>query len=107
VNEYGMCFCGLFVNKELKNDPSKMNPIQERRPIEVQNAAMVAVKQKNRKSEMSSKASSSKLTKISSELPIWRCTVCGYLCARELPPPLCPICKAKSERFEKFSLKSD
>ena len=22
-------------------------------------------------------------------LPIWRCVVCGYLCARELPPPIC------------------
>ncbi|MFQ3675710.1 MAG: rubredoxin-like domain-containing protein, partial [Endomicrobiia bacterium] len=35
-------------------------------------------------------------------LPIWRCKVCGYLCARESPPEVCPICKAKKERFEKF-----
>jgi ferredoxin-thioredoxin reductase catalytic chain len=35
-------------------------------------------------------------------LPVWRCKVCGYLCARESPPELCPICKAKKERFEKF-----
>jgi len=35
-------------------------------------------------------------------LPVWRCKVCGYLCAREGPPEICPICKAKKERFERF-----
>jgi rubrerythrin len=34
--------------------------------------------------------------------PVWRCKVCGYLCARDAPPEVCPICKAKKERFEKF-----
>ena len=34
--------------------------------------------------------------------PVWRCNVCGYLCARENPPEICPICKAKKERFEIF-----
>jgi len=36
-------------------------------------------------------------------LPVWRCRVCGYLCARETPPEACPICKAKRDRFEKFT----
>jgi len=35
-------------------------------------------------------------------LPVWRCKVCGYLCAREQPPGICPICKATRERFERF-----
>lgn len=35
-------------------------------------------------------------------LPIWRCKVCGYLCARDEPPEVCPICKAKKDRFERF-----
>ena len=35
-------------------------------------------------------------------LPVWRCKVCGYLCARDGPPEVCPICKAKKDRFEKF-----
>lgn len=35
-------------------------------------------------------------------LPVWRCKVCGYLCARDGPPEVCPICKAKKERFERF-----
>jgi len=35
-------------------------------------------------------------------VPVWRCLVCGYLCGREEPPEVCPICKAKKERFERF-----
>jgi rubrerythrin len=35
-------------------------------------------------------------------LPVWRCRVCGYLCAREAPPEVCPVCKAKKDRFERF-----
>jgi ferredoxin-thioredoxin reductase catalytic chain len=35
-------------------------------------------------------------------LPVWRCRVCGYLCARDGPPETCPICKAKKDRFERF-----
>ena len=35
-------------------------------------------------------------------VPVWRCRVCGYLCGREGPPEVCPICKASRERFERF-----
>ena len=35
-------------------------------------------------------------------LPVWRCKVCGYLCARDEPPEICPICKVGKERFERF-----
>ena len=35
-------------------------------------------------------------------VPVWRCRVCGYLCAREGPPDVCPVCKAREERFELF-----
>ena len=35
-------------------------------------------------------------------LPVWRCKVSGYLCARDGPPEVCPICKAKKDRFERF-----
>jgi len=27
--------------------------------------------------------------------PVWRCKVCGYLCARNEAPGVCPICEAK------------
>jgi len=34
--------------------------------------------------------------------PLWRCRVCGYLCSRGQPPEVCPICRAKKERFERL-----
>lgn len=39
---------------------------------------------------------------VSLSQPVWRCRVCGYLCARPAPPAVCPICKVTSDRFERF-----
>jgi rubrerythrin len=36
------------------------------------------------------------------EIRVWRCKVCGYLCARESPPEVCPICRVSRDRFEPF-----
>jgi len=33
--------------------------------------------------------------------PVWRCKVCGYLCARDAPAGACPICKAR-DRWERL-----
>jgi len=41
------------------------------------------------------------------EIRVWRCKVCGYLCARTEPPEVCPICKVGKERFELFPLETD
>lgn len=38
------------------------------------------------------------------EMQVWRCKVCGYLCARRDPPEICPICKVTRDRFEPFPL---
>jgi ferredoxin-thioredoxin reductase catalytic subunit len=101
VDEFGMCYCGLFVNEKIKNNPSEMGSIPERRPREIIDAALAATKTKQSTSAESS--TPAKPRENISSIKIWRCTVCGYLCARGLPPPICPICKAKSERFEQFA----
>jgi ferredoxin-thioredoxin reductase catalytic subunit len=102
VDEFGMCYCGLFVSEKVKKDPSLMGPIPERRPSEIVDAALAMSEKKGHEKKQGAKMqqTSEKKTKT---VPVWRCTVCGYLCARELPPPICPICKAKAERFEPFS----
>jgi rubrerythrin len=92
-----MCYCGLFVSEAIQNNPSQMGPIPERRPQEIQKAALAAAETK----EKTMPVKSGKETK---NIKVWRCTVCGYLCARDGPPPICPICKAKAERFEHFTL---
>ena len=85
--EYGMCYCALYVSKKVLDGKITIQPIPERRDI---NQKVEKNKQKN--NEIISSFSK----------PIWRCKVCGYLCGRDNPPEVCPICKAKKERFEKF-----
>jgi ferredoxin-thioredoxin reductase catalytic subunit len=88
LNEFGVCYCALYVSEAVRKGEKKAGSIPERRlpPAE-------------RKKEEPRKAGT-RLTGLS--LPVWRCKVCGYLCAREQPPEVCPICKAKKDRFERF-----
>ena len=89
LNEYGACYCALYVSEEIARGEKKLQPVPERRgtmpepPIEKHEEELVG------------------FTK--SGIPVWRCKVCGYLCARPQPPLKCPICKADRDRFERFA----
>jgi ferredoxin-thioredoxin reductase catalytic subunit len=85
--QYGCCYCSLYVSKDVAEGRRKAMPIPERRPP---------------RSERSKPNAKTTPTPSALPLPVWRCKVCGYLCARDEPPDLCPICKAKKERFERF-----
>jgi ferredoxin-thioredoxin reductase catalytic subunit len=100
--EFGMCYCCLFVTDAVKSDPSKLGSIPERRPVEAQDAAMEALERQERGEEPSRDDSSPRSD--SKNIQVWRCKVCGYLAARESPPPICPICKVRAEKFEAFPL---
>jgi ferredoxin-thioredoxin reductase catalytic subunit len=86
--DYGACYCGLYISGEILRGEKKLQSIPERRPSPDEREKM--------KNEIG--------FKISTELskPVWRCKVCGYLCARDKPPEICPICKVSGDRFEKF-----
>jgi len=86
LSEYGACYCGLYVSEEIHSGQRGLRPIPERR-----------VPSEKRGRVKTTTADFSRLA-----YPVWRCKVCGYLCAREAAPSVCPICKAKSERFERF-----
>ena len=87
--EHGMCYCALYVSEAvLKGEKVLTGSIPERR--------LPGGKRKGAEPRRSGQ----KVTSLA--LPVWRCKVCGYLCARENPPEICPICKAKKDRFEKF-----
>lgn len=90
INEYGSCYCALYVSTEIVEGKKKAGSIPERR-----------LPQRERKEQKVAKLKVGGVTS-SLPLPVWRCRVCGYLCARNEPPEVCPICKAKKERFEKF-----
>jgi ferredoxin-thioredoxin reductase catalytic subunit len=86
--EYGACYCSLYVSRDVLDGKRKVGSIPERRPPREKRMKKETQKQKKDISSL--------------PLPVWRCRVCGYLCAREGPPEVCPICKAKKERFERF-----
>jgi ferredoxin-thioredoxin reductase catalytic subunit len=86
LNEYDACYCALYVSDAVRKGEKKAGSIPERRPPA----------ERRRKAEIAGP----KPTGLSQ--PVWRCKVCGYLCAREQPPEVCPICKAKKDRFERF-----
>jgi ferredoxin-thioredoxin reductase catalytic subunit len=88
LNEFDTCYCALYVSETVLKSDKKVRSIPERRPP--------LEERKREKAKTVGEVNSSL------PLPVWRCKVCGYLCAREEPPQVCPICKAKKERFEKF-----
>jgi ferredoxin-thioredoxin reductase catalytic subunit len=86
--DYDACYCALYVSQAALKGEKKVKSIPERRPT--------SEERKRPKPESTTQTISSLA------LPVWRCRVCGYLCARDNPPEICPICKAKKERFERF-----
>lgn len=92
LSEYGMCYCALYVTGEILEGVKEVRPIPERRPPKDERA-------QNLPAEPGEAASPGDMVL---SKPVWRCRVCGYLCGRDEPPEVCPICKAKKERFERF-----
>ncbi len=85
LDEFGTCYCALYVDQEILSGRKKIGSIPERRYMESDDEEeKILGKELNLK------------------YPVWRCKVCGYLCARENPPEICPVCKAKKDRFEMF-----
>lgn len=89
LDEYDACYCALYVSRRILDGEKSIRPIPERRLPEEERA----------KSGKEAEAVSSTR---SLSYPVWRCKVCGYLCARDTPPETCPVCKAKKDRFERF-----
>jgi ferredoxin-thioredoxin reductase catalytic chain len=91
IEEFGACYCALYVSDDWIAGKKKHGSIPERRPAKFMRDGY---------SETPTPPSS--LTPTSLPLPVWRCKVCGYLCARPEPPGKCPVCKAGKDRFERF-----
>lgn len=94
ITDFGACYCALYISKAVLKGEKELGSIPERRlPLE-----------EREKSQAQKKASGAESAMLSQKLsvPVWRCVVCGYLCGRDGPPDVCPICKAGKERFERF-----
>lgn len=86
--DWGACYCALYVAAEVLAGEEKVGSIPERRP-------------QNREERPQRRPAPGQAPR-EAPMPVWRCRVCGYLCARERAPGVCPICKAKQDRFERF-----
>lgn len=84
LNDYNTCYCGLYISGDILEGKKELKSIPERRPSP-------------KEREQSKRSIISSL-----DIPVFRCSVCGYLCAREEPPEVCPICKVGKERFKRF-----
>ena len=84
--DHGACYCALYVSDEVLAGKRKVGSIPERRPPPGARATVPPAA----------------AAPFSLRYPVFRCRVCGYLCARDGPPEICPVCKAKKDRFERF-----
>lgn len=94
LEEYGACYCALYVSEEIAAGKGSEPVVPDRR-WEERSAASAA--------DAEHAPDHKQVGWTASGLPVWRCKVCGYLCAREKPPLKCPICKADRDRFERFT----
>ena len=108
VSEYGTCYCALYVSQDVVDGKRKVTRIPERRPPEgmaVPSERMAAPSERMAEPPAGGSAAPVQpgLPDLSGlKYPLWRCRVCGYLCARGQPPEVCPICRAKKDRFERI-----
>jgi ferredoxin-thioredoxin reductase catalytic subunit len=91
LNDYGTCYCGLYVSGEVVDGKKKTESIPERRP-----------EKRDKRPQFVSKKEGADKKKSNLAYPVWRCRVCGYLAARDEPPEICPVCKVKKDRFELY-----
>ncbi|MGD9937242.1 MAG: ferredoxin-thioredoxin reductase catalytic domain-containing protein [Methanoregulaceae archaeon] len=88
--EHGACYCALYVSADVKAGRAPVGSIPERRPPRAE----------REKARVGVPAGSGAVGPL--PFPVWRCSVCGYLCARDTPPLECPVCKVGRERFSRF-----
>jgi len=102
VEEFGTCYCGLYVRKDVFEGKIPAVSIPERRPTEKQTRAYgVSVEPSSPQSIAATKVIERPLK---SEMKLWYCKQCGYVVFREQPPYICPICKAKREFFAEIRI---
>ena len=106
VEEFGSCYCALYVRTDVLEGKTPIQPIPERRPREKQARAYAGsgIVDTIRPSE----GTASFVEKPSEiEMRMWYCKQCGYVCFREEPPYVCPICRAKREMFSEIKVQAD
>jgi len=105
LDEFGACYCALYVSDEIASGEKEVEPIPERRPAKEMRDRSRERAKGRRGGENDPVSPTHPITQspiAHLPYPVWRCPVCGYLCARVHPPEKCPVCKADKDRFEPF-----
>jgi ferredoxin-thioredoxin reductase catalytic subunit/rubredoxin len=114
VEEYGACYCALYVRGDVFEGKTPLRPVPERRPAKKQEAAVSYAagapaietgggKDKAGKKETVKGKENEEMGGAPS-MKLWYCKQCGYVAFRDEPPYICPICKAKKEMFAEVKL---
>lgn len=104
VAEYGQCYCGLYVSKEVY-EKKTFHPIPERRPLEKQARAYTSSSVAQPAETATKTVNELKSSEI--KMKLYYCKQCGYVCFREEPPYVCPVCKAKKEMFNELTVNTE
>jgi ferredoxin-thioredoxin reductase catalytic subunit len=99
VQEFNACYCGLYVSRAIFEGKISLQPVPERRPQEKQARAFGVSKETSAEKKPEKGKAASTKTPPTTGMKLWYCKQCGYICYREEPPYVCPICKAKKEMF--------
>lgn len=103
--EYGYCYCALYVRKDVAEKKLPIKPIPERRPPDkLAKTYSKEVVAPDVKTVEENKATMGSKKPPEARLKMWYCKQCGYICFREEPPYVCPICKAKREMFSELKI---
>jgi ferredoxin-thioredoxin reductase catalytic subunit len=102
VEEFGQCYCALYVRKDVNEGKIPIKQIPERRPVEKQARAYSISEEASIETTTDESIKNDDYSK--SKMDLWYCKQCGYVCFREDPPYICPICKAKREMFSKIAI---
>jgi len=103
VDEFGYCYCALYVRRDVIDGQNPPRPIPERRHLRKLKAAMSGTTSKPEAPE-AKPARPAFAREATAGERLWYCKQCGYVAFREEPPHLCPICKAKREVFAEIAI---
>ena len=111
VVEFGACYCRLYVNKDVYEAKVELPTVPERRPLEKQSRAFIAVRMTKKAEAEPKPAAEAPTEEVKQPLEVkqklWYCAQCGYVVFRDDPPYICPICKAKREIFKEITSRTD
>ena len=105
VQEFGACYCALYVRKDIYEGKTELQPVPERRPLEKQVRAYGAAAETKAEAETVTTNKEEVKDIPEPKQKLWYCKQCGYVVFRDDPPYVCPICKAKRELFAEIKMR--